>query len=420
MRRNTDHITWVLVAACLGCSQAPPTPAQPGSTSEPDPQPPTTTTASVPTTGQAPSDTTADASVNQPPVAVVTATPTKGAMPLTVEFSGLASTDPDGQIIAHTWTLGDGSPTVEQPSFSHTYAAEGEFAVVLSVTDDHGATAMAEQTISVGGCPAYAPGQKIGTLDSAPIVEASGLAISRRSPGVMWTHNDSDVDGPRVYAFTLDGAPLGIYTLGGAKVRDWEDMALGPGPVGDRDYLYVGDIGDNNSQYPSITVYRAPEPPVDPAVTGVMATLGEVEAFEFTYPDTPHNAETLLIDPTNGDLVIVTKVLDGVSRVYMATAPLQSGTLEHVTTINFGLGGLTTGGAVSPNGDWVVIRTYMVARMWPRTLGTPLWSAFVGPGCTVPLQSEKQGEAITFTAQGLAYVTTSEGEYPPLWRYERM
>ena len=32
--------------------------------------------------------------------------------------------------------------------------------------------------------------------------------------------------------------------LQGADLRDWEDMALGPGPKQGQDYLYVGDIGD--------------------------------------------------------------------------------------------------------------------------------------------------------------------------------
>src|SRR5690606_40663018 len=70
------------------------------------------------------------------------------------------------------------------------------------------------------------------------------ISASRHNPGVLWTHNDSDVDGPQVYAFAAaDARYLGRWRLGGAAVRDWEDMAIGPGKDGG-DALYVGDFGE--------------------------------------------------------------------------------------------------------------------------------------------------------------------------------
>jgi hypothetical protein len=42
-------------------------------------------------------------------------------------------------------------------------------------------------------------------------------------------------------------------------VRDCEDIAVGPGPVKGKSYVYDGDIGDNDSKRKYITVYRIEE-----------------------------------------------------------------------------------------------------------------------------------------------------------------
>ena len=121
-------------------------------------------------------------------------------------------------------------------------------------------------------CPKFLGGHKVGTVQSALIGEASGLAASRKNPGVLWTHND---DGPAcVYAIAPDGKHLGVYNLEGAKMRDWEDIAIGPGPQANVDYLYVGAIGDNNSKRKSIIIYRVPEPKVDVNQTPAVVTVG--------------------------------------------------------------------------------------------------------------------------------------------------
>jgi glucose/arabinose dehydrogenase len=89
---------------------------------------------------------------NRPPTAVATADKTNGAAPLTVTFSGAASSDPDaGDTLSYAWDLdGDGQyndSTAVGPS--RTYAA-GTYAVGLKVTDSKGATSTTTLTVTAG------------------------------------------------------------------------------------------------------------------------------------------------------------------------------------------------------------------------------------------------------------------------------
>jgi PKD repeat protein len=91
---------------------------------------------------------------NQPPVAVASASPTSGTAPLTVNFTGANSSDPDGSIISYAWNFGDGaSATTANPP--HTYNTAGNYTATLTVTDNGGltqsATVMIKVSASSGG-----------------------------------------------------------------------------------------------------------------------------------------------------------------------------------------------------------------------------------------------------------------------------
>ena len=106
----------------------------------------------------------------------------------------------------------------------------------------------------------YARGIPVGQVTQSGLAEISGIAASRQNPRVLWIHNDRARD--QVFAVATDGRLLGTWTLGG-EVDDLEDIAMGPGPRQDLQYLYCGDIGDNSVLRSSIRVYRAAEPAVD-------------------------------------------------------------------------------------------------------------------------------------------------------------
>jgi RHS repeat-associated protein len=85
---------------------------------------------------------------NLPPRAVFTASLRTGVAPLTVEFDGSASSDPDGRIAAYLWDFGDGAEA-EGVRTAHTYERTGRFAAVLTVADEEGASSSASLSIDV-------------------------------------------------------------------------------------------------------------------------------------------------------------------------------------------------------------------------------------------------------------------------------
>ncbi len=86
---------------------------------------------------------------NEAPTASFTASPTSPAPDESVAFDASGSADADGSIQAYEWVFGDGTTAAGQ-SITHTYTSSGEYTVVLTVTDDAGATDSSSTTVNVG------------------------------------------------------------------------------------------------------------------------------------------------------------------------------------------------------------------------------------------------------------------------------
>jgi glucose/arabinose dehydrogenase len=89
---------------------------------------------------------------NGVPTALMTANPTSGIAPLTVNFDGSGSSDPDGDALTWLWSFGDGQSTsTTTPLTQHVYSSTGTFTASLTVRDARGATsAPVTASISVG------------------------------------------------------------------------------------------------------------------------------------------------------------------------------------------------------------------------------------------------------------------------------
>ena len=272
-------------------------------------------------------------------------------------------------------------------------------------------------------CAGFDEGTSAGNVIAAAIDEASGIAASRVNPGVLWVHNDAG-DEARLYALNAEGTLLATFALTGVAAGDWEDLAIGPGPDPARSYIYVGDIGDNELTRPQVAVHRVAEPKVDPAARDVSASLSDVTTFALSYPDTPNNAESVLVDPSDGAVYLLTKHEDGRSTM-LRVAGDPPATLEPIVTLAFGAGALggggrlVTGGDIAPDGKELVIRTRGAAFVWRREAGEPWSDVLATDPCRVALRSEPQGEAVAYAADGSGLYTISEGRNQPVYFYAR-
>jgi hypothetical protein len=253
-----------------------------------------------------------------------------------------------------------------------------------------------------------------GNVANPLLEEVSGLVASQRYPNRLYVQTDS---GGEAAVFVLDtlGNELGRLDLSGLKNRDWEDIAIGPGPNGSS-YIYVAEIGDNEAKYEEIYLYRFTEPELLQAIPS-----DAIDQVMLQYPGGSKDAETLLADPISGTLFLVSK-REPKNALYQVPATAfekGSGTLEKVHEFDFNS---SVGGDISKDGSQILIKTYLAVFYWKRTDKQSLVEALKAEPMRLPYVAEPQGEAIGFNFKGDAYFTLSEkrnGVTPTLYRYPK-
>lgn len=251
-----------------------------------------------------------------------------------------------------------------------------------------------------------------------PIPEASGIADSRTINEHLWVHEDSG-NPPRLFLLKHEGFVTDSLLVEGATNRDWEDIAVGKGPDDGQSYIYVGDIGDNNLQYATYTIYRIPEPP-----SFNIDNITEYDKIEFAYPDGAHDAEALLVDDATKDIFVITK-RDAMSKVYRIPYPQSTGSVNQAEYVN----DLTFTGVVSASlsksGKEMLLKTYTNLYYYSRNetegIGVTLAKA---PTDTLDIQLEAQGEAVALANDNSGFFTYSEkglsSSNPDLLFYRRL
>lgn len=244
------------------------------------------------------------------------------------------------------------------------------------------------------------PSGQLTQLEELP--EASGLAISRRVPGRLWTHNDSGR--PVLFALDHRGAVSGQLQITGATVEDWEAIAVGPCSSGS--CIYLGDIGDNQARRRRITIYRISEPE---NASGTASVSG---VFHATYPDGAHDAETLLAGP-DGQLFVVTKGETGPVAIYRFPADLQTGQTVKLERLGASqaapdASARITDGSVSPDGQWVALRSRATLT---RYRAADLFEGHWRAASTVNLTAlkEPQGEGVALGGDGSVFLAGEGG-----------
>jgi hypothetical protein len=281
------------------------------------------------------------------------------------------------------------------------------------------AQALAEETRAVTAMSelpaASAPECRVASASSplpGDVRESSGLAQSRRDPGLFWTHNDAG-NTPEIYALDAEGRLVQQVRVAGAEAADWEDIESGPCSGGN--CLFVGDIGDNDGERQTITVYRIPEP---------ASGSGEsqpAEPLHARFSDGPQDAEALFALPS-GDLYILTKGRQGPIALYRFPSPQRSGetaTLERVRELfpePEDTDDRVTAATSSPDGRWVGVRTYRNLFLYPAdqfVAGEPVAPTLVD---LQPL-GQSQGESLAISADGKIWLTSEaeNDDSQPTW-----
>ncbi|MEJ7911508.1 MAG: hypothetical protein WKF70_00030 [Chitinophagaceae bacterium] len=251
----------------------------------------------------------------------------------------------------------------------------------------------------------FAPVPAITSIVPKVADEVSGIADSKLNNGTLWLQEDSG-NPTELQLLKYDGTFLKKIFIRNVQNRDWEDLALAPGPVNTINYLYIADIGDNNAQHNNYTIYRFPEP------TAAADTVEIADKITFRYPDTAHDAETLFVDPLTRDIYIVTK-RDLLSKVYKLAYPqtlLNAIDAKPVATLSFSG---AVGGAISGNGNEVIIKTYTGLNYWQRKPNETIEAMLQREPLSLPYKQEPQGEAVCFSSSDAGFFTLSERGFAP-------
>jgi len=285
------------------------------------------------------------------------------------------------------------------------------------------AVAVASLALPAAAAPPAAPHAACAACDDAAqrsgrtpkeLPELSGIAASRRHPGVYWAHNDSN-NGSSLFAIDASGKVLARYVLRGLRPRDAEDVAVGPCAPGAREScLFLGDVGDNRRKRREVWIGRAREPR---SLDGGTLVL---EADSFRYPEGPRNAEGLLVDARTGRLYVVTKTVDGLGDVFrldrLGSKAGGRAVLVASLPAPAALGRLTTGADAHPDGDRVLLRTYAGAWELRAPGAATLEAVFAATPEPVTAGAQVQGEGIAYTVDRPGYLLASEGEGSPIFR----
>lgn len=151
--------------------------------------------------------------------------------------------------------------------------------------------------------------------------------------------------------------------------------------------------------------------------------------MDLVYPDEPHNAEGLFVDPVDDSIYVVTKNGHGHTQVFRKAAPHVAGTstLTQVATLELGAapllvgsgtaGMLATAADISADGSEILIKTYASVFLWRRAPGTSIASALAGTACPA---RNAAGETVAFSADGSGCFMTDEATGSNLYWAERM
>ncbi len=281
---------------------------------------------------------------------------------------------------------------------------------------------------------------------SAGLVEISGIACSRVTPGYIWMESDDYSD--CIIATDEKGTTRHKLVNLTPKVgrNDWEDMC--GGVYNGVNYLFIGAFGDNDASKGNYKIVYLEEP----EITGSKSITIAPSVINFQYPGgIKHNAESMMYDNIEQKLYIITKVYYDVCQVFSLPMSLEYGdelqTLTYVcdlgkqtdigegvvdgTTKRYKGFHLATAADISPDGSLILIKNqnntaqdkneeYSWILLWKRE-GNESISATLQrqPEVIKSYQQEWQGEAMCWLDNNVFYTVSDDDGEPPLYKYSK-
>lgn len=270
--------------------------------------------------------------------------------------------------------------------------------------------ALSSCTIAQTNAP-FSLGKKKAKTDNKKIDEISGIEpVKGRSKFLV--HNDSG-DKPRIYELDEDlEIDRTIKFKNVEKVRDCEDITQAM--IGGENYIFVGDIGDNDAKYQQYSIYWFEYNKKKEEV--------KVRTIIYQYEDGARDAETMFYDSRSSNLYIVTKREDK-SRLYEISfstdKKVQNVTAKYIGELPFRM---ATAGDLSNDGTELLVKNYNHIYYWKLENSQPLTSIISQQPKKLLYSPEPQGEAIAWSNKMHGYFTISEkrlGKNPKLYFYSR-
>ncbi len=266
-----------------------------------------------------------------------------------------------------------------------------------------------------------------GHLQHPELIEASGIAVSRRDSHVLWAINDNDRSAT-LYAMTTDGRGLAAIPINKATNVDWEDLASFE--LDGRPWLLVADIGDNNAVHPDRVLYVFAEPNLGKALPESIEPAWEIR---YRYPDGPRDSEAAAVDESSETILVMSK---RTRPAELYALPLRPAVNQPILTAKLlgpvqGLPAATaadlalarrsnpetfvwhwqpTAMDISSDGRAVVVLTYGNIYYWRRSSDISWQETLAANPLALNIPVPPEAEAIAFADRGKLFLTT-EGKH---------
>ena len=252
----------------------------------------------------------------------------------------------------------------------------------------------------------FSQGKQLGVLKSKKLDEVSGLAASVANPGMLWTLNDSN-NPAEVYLIDLETNIKQTYVLKGVLNRDWEEISIGPGPEPGKQYVYVGDVGDNVAAHETKFIYRFKEPAYKSGAVKGKIEITDFDTITFSLSDERRDTEAFFVDPGTRDIYVISKWKNHVDIYQLKYSQSTSETrvAQHIGTLPLSM---VVAASMSPDGTELLVKTYKGIYYWSRQDNISVLDMLQKSPIRLPYQEEPQGEAVAWATAGNGYYTLSE------------